>query len=239
MTAEGQVIASLTLMIALFGLGCGPTQTVHVKRGAGMLGLEGEVGQETVLEDGSHVVVVNELPSEKSATDQAVADKRATKSKRSAPLYTAPPYSLGGLPVPPAPKPEAPKELKLREVERDGSITLRAAMPEHVMAHLVEAVKNHEYGPFYSQMLSDEAHQAYERAGGEAVFKEWAEKNRKDLLTFLNRMGANWNGAEVLTERVTALRMRYRLDRRNLPDIRFEVVEIINEHGGVRLALIR
>jgi predicted ester cyclase len=43
----------------------------------------------------------------------------------------------------------------------------------------------------------------------------------------------------VVTERVSALRMRYRLDRRNLPDIRFEVIEIINEHGGVRLALVR
>jgi hypothetical protein len=88
-------------------------------------------------------------------------------------------------------------------------------------------------------MLSDEAHQAYERAGGETVFVEWAEKNRKELLVFLNRMGSNWSGSEVVTERVSALRMRYRLDRRNLPDIRFEVIEIINEHGGVRLALVR
>ena len=107
------------------------------------------------------------------------------------------------------------------------------------MAHFVEAVKTQEYGPFYSQMLSAEAHQAYERAGGEAVFVEWATKNRKDLLVFLNRMGSSWSGTEVIPERVSALRLRYRLDRRNLPDIRFEVIEITNEQGGVRLALVR
>lgn len=207
-----------------------------------MLGLEGEIGQETLLEDGTRVVVVDELPKKKDAAAQAMAQTLAQNGRNSQnaePVYTTPPYSLPGLPAPPAPKPEVPKELKLRDVERDGTITLRAIMPEHVMTHLVEAIRNHEYGPFYSQMLSDETRQAYERAGGEAVFAEWAEKNRKELLTFLNRMGSNWTGAEVITERVTALRMRYRLDRRNLPDIRFEVVEIINENGGVRLALVR
>ncbi len=231
------IIIVLTSAIILGGFGCEETKTVHVKRGAGMLGLEGAIGQDTVLEDGSHVVVVDELPKKKTATEKAAAEKK--RNKIVDPVYTAPPYSVASLPPAPAPKKEPPKELKLREEERDGSITLRAAMPEHVMAHFLEAVKNHEYGPFYSQMLSHEAHQAYERAGGEAVFVEWAEKNRKDLLVFLNRMGSNWSGSEVVTERVTALRMRYRLDRRNLPDIRFEVIEIINEHGGVRLALVR
>lgn len=202
-----------------------------------MLGLEGAIGQDTVLEDGSHVVVVDELPTKKAATEKSAAAKKSNKMVD--PVYTAPPYSLAGQPPPPVPKKEPPKDLKLREEERDGSITLRAAMPEHVMAHFVEAVKTQEYGPFYSQMLSAEAHQAYERAGGEAVFVEWAEKHRKDLLVFLNRMGSNWSGSEVVTERVSALRMRYRLDRRNLPDIRFEVIEIINEQGGVRLALVR
>ncbi|MDA0215180.1 MAG: hypothetical protein O2875_07435 [Planctomycetota bacterium] len=231
------IIIALICAVTLCGFGCEQTKTVHVKRSAGMLGLEGAVGQETVLEDGSRVVVVDELPKKKTATEKAAAAKMSNKIVD--PIFTAPPYSLAGQPPPLEPKKEPPKELKLREEERDGSITLRAAMPEHVMAHFVEAVKNQEYGPFYSQMLADEAHQAYERAGGEAVFVEWAEKNRKELLTFLNRMGSNWSGSEVVTEKVSTFRMRYRLDRRNLPDIRFEVVEIVNEHGGVRLAMIR
>ncbi len=230
-------VVALTSVFTLSGLGCEQTKTVHVKRGAGMLGLEGDIGQDTVLEDGSHVVVVDELPKKKTAIEKAAAAKKSNEIVD--PVYTAPPYSLAGLPPAPAPKKEPPKELKLREEERDGSITLRAALPEHVMAHFLEAVKTQQYGPFYSQMLSAEAHQAYERAGGEAVFVEWAEKHRKDLLVFLNRMGSNWSGSEVVTERVSALCMRYRLDRRNLPDIRFGVVEIINEQGGLRLAMVR
>lgn len=232
-----QVIIIALTVISLYGFGCEQTKTVHVKRGAGMLGLEGNVGQETVLEDGSRVVVVDELPKKKTATGKSAAAKMSSKIVD--PIYTPPPYSLAGQSAPPVPMKEPVKELKLREEERNGSITLRAVMPEHLMSHFVEAVKKQEYGPFYSQMLSDEARQAYDRAGGEAVFVEWAEKNRKELLIFLNRVGSNWSGSEVVAEKVSTLRMRYRLDRRNLPDIRFEVIEIVKEHGGVRLAMIR
>jgi hypothetical protein len=35
------------------------------------------------------------------------------------------------------------------------------------------------------------------------------------------------------------MRLRYRLDRRTLPDIRFEIIEIENEAGGLRLAMVR
>ena len=74
------IIIALISAITLCGFGCEQTKTVHVKRGAGMLGLEGEVGQETVLEDGSYVVVVDELPKKKTATEKAAAAKKATRS---------------------------------------------------------------------------------------------------------------------------------------------------------------
>lgn len=235
MNISSRIITALVMSAMVAAAACESEKTVRVKRGASMLGLEGEIGQETILADGSRVVVVDELPSVSSKKKDDVVLGAVDPP----PVYTAPPYSLPGLPPPPPPKPQPPKELKLREVTPDGKIILRAVMPEHVMAHFVEAVKTREYAPFYAQMLSKEAHDAYERAGGEAVFVEWAEKNRKDLLTFLNRMGSNWSGSEVITERVTALRMRYRLDRRNLPDMRFEIVEITNQSGGLRLAMIR
>jgi len=232
---SSRIITALVMSAMVVAAGCESEKTIRVKRGASMLGLEGEIGQETLLADGTRVVVVDELPSARSKKKDDVI----LGAVEPPPFYTAPPYSLPGVSPPPPPKPQPPKELKLREVTPDGKIILRAVMPEHVMAHLVEAVRTREYAPFYAQMLSKEAHDAYQRAGGEAVFVEWAEKNRKDLLTFLNRMGSNWNGSEVITERVTALRMRYRLDRRNLPDIRFEIVEIVNQGGAVRLAMIR
>ena len=244
MIIDRRAIAWFIGAVATTIVACGPTTTVHVKRGAGLLGLEGEIGQETIRDDGTRVIIVDELPSSTDSTGKnsgAASSKKSAMNRKSSddiPVYTGAPYSTAGVPAPPPPKKEPAKELQLREVERDGSITLRAVMPEHVMAHFVDAVKSHEYGPFYRQMLADEARTAYDRAGGEEVFVAWAEKNRKELLAFLNRMGSNWSSSEVITERVNALRMRYRLDRRNLPDIRFEVVEITNEHGGVRLALI-
>ncbi|MSQ90979.1 MAG: hypothetical protein EXS01_06270 [Phycisphaerales bacterium] len=227
--------AIASVMLVSCSIACESTRTVHVKRGAGMLGLEGAVGTETILADGSRVVVVNELPT--------AQQNSALRGKHYGPPEPPPDpiagmYSSGGMPPPPPPKPEPPKELELREVARDGTVTLRAIMPEHVMAHFVEALKSREYGPFYEQMLASDARQSYERAGGEQAFIEWAEKNREGLLTFLNRMSTGWSGTAVLCERVSTMRLRYRLDKRNISDIRFEFVEIQMERGGSRLAMV-
>ncbi|MSR45330.1 MAG: hypothetical protein EXS15_08290 [Phycisphaerales bacterium] len=226
-------LAVASIVVAVVSTACDSTKTVHVKRGAGMLGLEGAVGTETVLADGSRVIVVNELPKEHAAREQK---KPTTKEQRE---YSSGPYSNPGLPPPPPPIAEKPKEFQLREVDRDGTVTLRAIMPEQVMAHLVEALKTREYKPFYEQMLADEARQSYERIGGERAFVEWAEKNRENLLAFLNRMGNGWHGTEVISQRLSPMRLRYRLDKRNLPDIRFESVDITMEHGGSRLAMVQ
>ena len=139
----------------------------------------------------------------------------------------------------PKPKQETPKDFQTREESKSGEVILRAIMPEQVMGHLLDALKSEQYGPLYAQMLSDQTRQAYDRAGGEATFVAWATANREPLLIFLNRMGSNWSGAEVMTEQVTPSRLRYRLDRRNIPNIRFEMIEVTMEQGGCRLAMVR
>ena len=63
------VVALSTLSLMIATVGCEEQKTVHVKRGSAMLGLEGDVGDEKVLEDGTRVIVVGDLPStKKSAT---------------------------------------------------------------------------------------------------------------------------------------------------------------------------
>ena len=215
--------------------GCAEERTVHVKRGASKFGLESPVGTETILPDGTRVVIVDELPSRAPDADaQPIGSFIVPR-----PEYTAPPYSPAALQPPPKPKPRPVEELKLREELPDGTVVLRAVMPEHVVSHFSYALKNHEYAPFYAQMLSREARSAYEEAGGEAAFTAWAEGNRKDLLAFITRMASSWNGALVVADRSAPMRLRYRLDRRTLPDIRFEIIEIENEAGGLRLAMVR
>jgi len=215
--------------------GCAEERTVHVKRGASKFGLESPVGSETTLPDGTRVVIVDELPSRAADADaQPIGSFIVPR-----PEYTAPPYSPPALQPPPKPKPRPTEELKLREELPDGTVVLRAVMPEHVVSHFSYALKNHEYAPFYAQMLSREARASYDKAGGEAAFTAWAEGNRKDLLAFITRMASGWNGALVVADRPAPMRLRYRLDRRTLPDIRFEIIEIENEAGGLRLAMVR
>lgn len=238
MTCARAITAAVAIVVLV---ACEEQKTVHVKRGSAMLGLEGDVGDEKTLEDGTRVIVVGDLPSKKKASSPS--DGYAIR-RIDAP---EPPAASGGFysnPGPPAvvrakPKEAAPKDFQVREETKSGEVILRAIMPEHVMAHLLDALKSEQYGPMYAQMLADEARSAYDRAGGEAAFVAWATENREPLLIFLNRMGSNWSGAEVMTEQVTPSRLRYRLDKRNIPNMRFERIEVTMEHGGCRLAMVR
>ncbi|MSR69925.1 MAG: hypothetical protein EXS17_06220 [Phycisphaerales bacterium] len=232
----------IAAMLALAALSaCEERKTVHVKRGSAMLGLEGNVGDEKILEDGTRVIVVGDLPSNKKAS--AAHDGYAIRRIEPA----EPPLPATGFysnPGPPAaarvnPKEAPPKDFQVREETKSGEVILRAIMPEHVMAHLLDALKSEDYGALYAQMLADETRRAYDHAGGEATFVAWATANREPLLIFLNRMGSNWSGTEVMTEQVTPSRLRYRLDRRTIPNMRFEVIEVTMEHGGCRLAMVR
>ncbi len=231
--------ASAIVCVVALSCGCQPQKVVHVKRGSAMLGLEGEVGEEKTLEDGTRVVVVDDLPSTRK-TNQS--DGYAIR--RIDPVQPTPPPTFYSTPGPAhavaaKPRAEPPKDFQAREETKSGEVILRAIMPNQVMGHLLDALKSEQYGPLYWQMLSDDARDAYEQAGGEEAFVAWAQGNREPLLIFLNRMGSNWNGAEVMTEQVTPSRLRYRLDRRNIPDMRFEMIEITMEHGGCRLAMVR
>lgn len=236
------VTLACALAVAAAWLGaCDSQKTVYVKRSAGMLGLEGEVGQERFLEDGTRVVVVDEFPAADGQERKPKAAVEFVPRGEEGIPWTGGPYSYPGLTPPPKPRPkvEEPVEFELRKEYDGGRVVLSAIMPEHVLANLVECLKNKEWEPFYAQMLSDDARGAYERAGGLPTFQKWGEENRESLLIFLNRMGSNWSGTQVICEKVAPMRLRFRLDKRDIPNIRFESIEISMEHGGCRLAMVR
>ncbi len=234
--------ASLLLFAALIvalGHACSDGKTVYVKRGAGFLGLEGNIGDERVLDDGTRVIIVDEIPSRAQSPGDGAA-VRFVEPTEPTPVYTGGPLTMSAVPTTGIAKPKQPEpeEFLPRKELGGGRIEFRAIMPEHVMSNLIESLRNREYSPFYEQMLSDEARASYEQAGGVAKFEEWAEANREPLLIFLNRMSTGWSGSDVIPKQVTKMRLRYSLDRRNIPKIRFEYVEISLEHGGCRLAMI-
>jgi hypothetical protein len=218
---------------------CGSERTVYVKRGAGMLGLEGNVGEERTLPDGTRVVTVGELPSDASSAPSGGI--KFIEAKDPAPAWTGGPMSASAVHVahPGAPKAPEPELFEPRKELGGNRIQYRALMPEHVLSNLIECLRQREYKPFFEQMLSDEARASYESAGGEKVFEEWAETNREALLAFLNRMGNSWAGAEVIPQQVSKMKLRYSLDKREIPGIRFTFIEISMEHGGCRLAMVR
>lgn len=237
LAAKWMVLAATCAVV----VGCDSQKTVYVKRSAGMLGLEGEIGEERVLPDGTRVVIVADFPEKDGSVRKPKAAVEFVERTDTEIPWTGGPYSRAGLPPAPKPRPkeEPPVEFELRKEYDGGRIVLNAVMPEHVLAHLVECLKNKEYELFYEQMLSDDVRRAYERAGGVSVFQKWGEENREALLVFLNRMGSNWSGSEVIPSKVGPMMLRYRLDRREIRGIKFETIDISLEHGGCRLAMVR
>ncbi len=219
---------------------CDEGRTVYVKRSAAFLGLEGDVGSERTLADGTRVVVVDDLPSKVVTAGDGAAVK-FVEAKPPTPGWTGGPLSPSAVHVahPGAPKPPEPEVFEPRKDHGGGRIEYRAMMPEHVLANLIESLRQREFKPFYEQMLADEARAAYDSAGGLDAFSSWAETNREALLAFLNRMGNSWAGAEVIPQQISRMKIRYSLDKRQIPGIRFTSIDITMEHGGCRLAMVR
>ncbi|MSR28746.1 MAG: hypothetical protein EXS03_04115 [Phycisphaerales bacterium] len=232
-------LAVLALLGAL-SQACDEGRTVYVKRGAGMLGLEGNVGDEYTLPDGTRVVIVDEVPS-RAVTPGDGAAVKFVEPESPPPAWTGGPMSLSAVHVayPGAPKDPPPKDFEPRKELGHGKVRFSAMMPEHVLSNLIDCLRKREYQPFYEQMLSDEARVAYERAGGAEVFATWAEEHRESLLAFLNRLGNAWAGSEVIPQTLTPKTLRFSLDKREIQGIRFTSVDISMEHGGCRLAMVK
>ncbi len=221
-------------------VGCDSGKTVYVKRGAGMLGLEGNVGDERVLADGTRVIIVDEMPSKAKEKGDGAAVKFIEYGDPE-PAWTGGPLTMSAVPlaVPTKKKEPPPKDFEPRKELGGGRVRYQAIMPEHVLSNLIECLRNKEYAPFYEQMLADETRTAYDSVGGVTAFEAWAEANREPLLVFLNRMGSSWAGSQVIPMQVSKLRIRYSLDKRDIPNVRFHYVEISMEHGGCRLAMVQ
>jgi hypothetical protein len=128
---------------------------------------------------------------------------------------------------------------KIREEREDGSVVLRALMPEHVLANTLNCLHGEEYQLLWDQMLAEQTKLAYDSQGqGYEEFAAFFQKHRNELAKTLNRMLLGIAAHEVVIEDVgggvTVLRFWPQIAQQ----FRFRRVSVIREGYGLKLLLI-
>ena len=164
------------------------------------------------------------LPDEVTLEDGTVVKYRPTNSNS----------SLGRM------GPDRLEPFEIREEHEDGSVTLRAAVPEHVIVNTLACLRDEEYELLYNQMLAAKTRQAYDDdGGGLAGFTEFFRKHRHELVATLSRMMAGMPRQDVnirpLGDGVTRCNLRPQIAE----PFKFKELDIVKEGQELKLLMIR
>lgn len=132
------------------------------------------------------------------------------------------------------------KPFQMREEHDDGSVTLRAIIPEHVIANLIECLHNEEYELIWEQMLSDHTKRAWENEGHTLQdFIDYFAENRSPMVQALNRIYIGLSSFDTVMEHheqdVIEIRLRPSVAR----GMKFSRVRVIPEGPGLKLINVR
>ena len=184
-----RLAAAAALFATLATAGCYRVE-YHVRPAYYEQAAEGELPSEVTLKDGTIVKFIDE---EKRDELRALARGEDPYAKK------AEPVDRDGDGKPDEPAEKAP----IWQENDDGSVTMRATMPEHVIANLMQSLRQERYIEFWRQMMSERTREIaeadYPQPGeAEKRFAGWARKHRKDLMATLNRISFGYLSPDVL-----------------------------------------
>jgi hypothetical protein len=139
-------------------------------------------------------------------------------------------------------KPDEVEPTPIWEEQPDGSVTMRAFLPQHVLSNMMQAMREERYGEFYDQLLAKAARDALDaeqRGQGRRAFERWCAKNRRKLMETLNRMNFGYLTSDVVLRKVGADGYRVGFTPRVASQFEFTTVDILYEQGQARLFRIR
>jgi hypothetical protein len=132
------------------------------------------------------------------------------------------------------------KPFEIREDQDDGEVTLRAMMPEHVVANTITCLRNQEYDLLWDQMVAQRTKDNYADAGLTAEdFASFCVENRRDLMEALMRIMVGMVHQDVVVTNAAPGVIRCRLRARVAQNFRFTMVEVTAEGMGMKLLIIR
>ena len=103
------------------------------------------------------------------------------------------------------------KSFLMREERKDGSISLNAIMPEHVLLLLLDCLQSQEYTLFWDEMIATSTKEWYEsEGGGQKACLDFLRINRRDISEALTRMkmGTGLNEVERIRTDEDVIRLR-------------------------------
>lgn len=129
---------------------------------------------------------------------------------------------------------------RIREEMEDGTIVLRALLPQHVLANALTCIRNEEYELIWAQLLAEQTRRAYElREQGYEEFAEFMSTNRMELAATLTRLIMGLSRQESFMQNVGAGVIRFSFHPRISSQFKFKTAEVVSEGGGLRLKVIK
>lgn len=131
------------------------------------------------------------------------------------------------------------KKFEMREELEDGTVVLRAIMPEHVIGNTLHCLQMEEYELLWDQMLSERTRMAYEARDEDFEdFAAFMQKHRAELGRMLNRMLMGLSSHEVVIENAGDNTLICRFWPQVAQLFRFKKVAMVHEDFGLKLLLI-
>jgi hypothetical protein len=131
------------------------------------------------------------------------------------------------------------KPFLIREEMEDGSIVLRALLPEHVLLNTLECLRQEEYDLLWEQMMSDRVKEQWEESGkGKDGCDAYFRKNRHELVASMTRMAAGLPGQEVRFDPLGNGVTRCRLRPQHVGKLKFTYIDVVKEGPGLKLLMI-
>ncbi len=131
------------------------------------------------------------------------------------------------------------ERFQVREELDDGSIILRAMLPQHVLANTMTCLRNQEYQLIWDQLLSNQTKHSYElQDQGYDEFAAFFEANRLELGATLTRMMLGLSRGEAYMENMGGGVILYRFHPRIASQFEFKTAKVVAEGGGLKLLII-
>ncbi len=132
------------------------------------------------------------------------------------------------------------QRFEIREEKEDGTVVLRAILPEHVLANTLTCLRNEEYELLWEQMIAAQTRRAYELRGeGYEEYRRFFSTNRNELAATLTRLALGLSRQESYMESAGGGVIRFRLHPRIAAAFQFKTADVVAEGDGLKLLMIR
>jgi hypothetical protein len=139
-------------------------------------------------------------------------------------------------------EPDEAEPTPLWEPHDDGTVTMRAFLPEHVIGALMTSLREERYGEFYDQLVASATRTAFDASAkgeGRKAFILWCAKHRRDVMATLNRMGFGYLSPDVVLRKTGPNSFAVGFTPRVAQQFKFTELNVEYEDGMCRLVTIK